>query len=200
MQYLYLEESFLTNAPVLTNKPWLQYLWLFNNRLTRVPDLHGLDRLLSLDLSGNLLSDLGPLTNAPALSTLLLQNNLITDIAPFLSLTNLTFAALAGNQLDTNATSADMAVINTLQSRGVGVSYLPQNTVVAIVLSAPRVLPGNQFAFTITSAPGAVLEAQAGGSPGGLSTVATITNITGTAHFTNAMPPGANRFYRVRKQ
>lgn len=200
LRYLYLEASFLTNAPVLTNKPWLRYLWLYNNRLTRFPDLHGLTELTWLDLSGNLLSDIGSVTNAPALNTLFLQNNLITDIAPLLSLTNLTSVWLAGNQLDTNAASADMAVINTLRSRGATVGYLPQNTVTAIVLSAPRILPGNQFVFTISSPPGAVLEVLASGSPSGFTTLATITNTTGTASFTNAMAPGANRFYRARQQ
>ena len=67
-----------------------------------------------------------------------------------------------------------------------------------IVLSEPAWLGGNQFRFTITSAPGAVLEIWSSTNLNDWSSAGFVTNTSGTTNFTDAAAGPPQRFFRVQ--
>jgi hypothetical protein len=69
-----------------------------------------------------------------------------------------------------------------------------------ITLSAPTWLGGNQFRFTLTSAPGAVLEIWRSTNLNTWSSAGFVTNSTGTATFTDAAATTTHKFYRAQQQ
>lgn len=69
-----------------------------------------------------------------------------------------------------------------------------------ILLSAPTGLGGNQFRFTITSAPGAVLQVWRSTDFAGWTSLGWLTNASGTTTFTDTAPPSGRSFYRAQQQ
>lgn len=74
----------------------------------------------------------------------------------------------------------------------------PITSITPIVLSAPTWLGGNQFRFTITSAPDAVLQIWSSTNLTGWTSAGFVTNTTGTTTFTDSLSPNSSRrFYRA---
>ncbi|MGD0210738.1 MAG: Do family serine endopeptidase, partial [Desulfomonilia bacterium] len=116
----------------------------------------------TLDLSTNQITDLSNITTVPSLRWLYLAENYLTTINPLTAALapNLYDVDLRHSFLDTNPSSQASAVILQLQTEGVTVDYLPQQTLTSPSLSAPMQAGVNQFRFTINSLPAQVYQVQ----------------------------------------
>ncbi len=86
-------------------------------------------KLQNLDVSYNQISDISLLIIGEDLYTLDISNNLITDISPLVGMYRLVSANCVNNNLNLSLDSVTVDDILTLQSRGVNISYYPQNSV-----------------------------------------------------------------------
>jgi Leucine-rich repeat (LRR) protein len=212
----------ITNLPPYPHLNQLRQLNLEWNPLASIAFVSGMTNLTDLALSGTGVADLGPLTGRASLRVLGLAQNGVTDIAPLATLphlgwltlyhnnlqsiaalaglTNLTYVDLRENFLNPSPGSAAMTVVAALQGRGTWVEYLPQRTAPAsITLGAPTWLDGSQFRFTITSAPGAVLQIWRSADLINWTSAGWVTNTTGTTTFT-AAAISSRFFYRAQQQ
>jgi internalin A len=213
-------ENHLTGLPPYPHLSLLRHLDLSGNPLagvgfvagmTNLWDLHvnragvrdlspltGLTNLHNLGLAGNGLTNLEALASLPSLTWVTLWENHLQDITPLAGLSNLDYVDLRRNWLDLTPGSAAMTVITTLQGRGTSVDYDPQDTPVdQITLSDPQWLGGGQFTFSVTSAPGAVLQVWRSADLGDWTFAGFVTNLTGTATFTDTDAPVSRNFYRA---
>jgi internalin A len=197
---LSLENNLITSLAPLSNLPRLNWLQVRSNQVAALPSLAGLPALATLDAGFNRISNVAAVTSAPGLRWCRLEFNELADFDSLTNLVELDYLDVRRNYLSTNSGSPDMVAVAQMQSQGTFVDYLPQRDAAANpVLSNPTWLPGNQFRFTLTSAPGAVVEVLRAGAVGGPWTSAgCLTNGSGTTNFTDTAPPLESRFYRAR--
>lgn len=201
LRYLNVEHNPLASLGFASGMTNLFYLHLNGTGLADLSALTGRTNLHVLGLAGNGISDISPLATLPHLEWVTLWDNHLHNISPLAGLTNLNYVDLRHNWLNTNAGSAAMTVIATLQGRGSTVDWDPQDVApVPITLSNPAWLAGGQFRFTVNSAEGAFLEIQRSTNLTAWIPVAVVTNATGTMGFTNSPVPPNRQFYRVRQQ
>jgi len=200
LRYLNLEFNPMASVSFVNQMTNLTELVLNWTGMSDLSPLTGRTNLHNLALAGNGISDLSPLATLPLLRWITLWDNHVQNIAALSGLTNLGYVDLRHNWLNTNAGSAAMTVIATLQGRGTTVDWDPQDVApVPVTLSNPAWLAGGQFRFTITSAPDALLEIMSSTNLTAWSTVGKVTNTTGTAGFTNYSAPPGRQFYRARQ-
>jgi hypothetical protein len=162
--------------------------------------LTGRTNLNNLGLAGNGISSVAPLATLPHLHWITLWDNHIQNISAFSGLTNLNYADFRFNWLDINPGSAARTVIAALQARGTTVEFDPQSEAPALVtLGAPTWLGGNQFSFTITSAPGATLQIWRSPDLSAWFSAGFVTNTTGTTNFTDSAATSSSKFYRAQR-
>ena len=119
----------LSDLTPLQNLTSLTDLMLRDNEIGDLTPLQNLAGLVNLSLSGNQISDLNPLPTFANLSDLNLSGNEISDLGPLVANEGIVNdgdapnVSLFNNPLDLCSGSDDIADINTLQSRGVSVSY-----------------------------------------------------------------------------
>jgi Leucine-rich repeat (LRR) protein len=104
-----------------------EYSWYYG-AVTNLGGLQLASNLGYLDLYGNRIADLSPLAGLSNLYYLDLRYNALTNIDVLGNLPKLQTVYLDGNWLDMSPNSAALTVIQTLQGRGVSVSYQFQNT------------------------------------------------------------------------
>jgi Leucine-rich repeat (LRR) protein len=153
-----------------------------------------------VDLSTNQITDLSNVSTDPSLHWLYLAENLLTDISPLTFAPALYYVDLRHNFLDTTSGSVASNVIETLQTTGVGVDYLPQQTLVQPSLGGPSQLGPDQFQFTITSPPAQAYQVQTSTDLTHWSVLTTLTNATGVLPFTDPSPSVPAKFYRLLEQ
>jgi len=162
LTYLYLNSNQINDASNLLNLINLQYLNLDNNQMSNVSALRNMTKLVYLDLGYNHhLNDISPIANLTNLQHLSLGNNQIIDISALSNLISLQYldldnnlisnisslvnnhgldsgdaVDLSYNNLDINSGAQNMSDIQTLISRGVIVTYQPQNGVTQIPTTA----------------------------------------------------------------
>ena len=125
-----------TNHEALAGLTNLVSLWLDGNSISNLSFVQGMVRLNALGLRYNRLGDLellGGLTNLTAVHA---DYNQLTNIAALQSLPYLSWAGLVGNLLDLDNGSPATTLIQSLQSRGVNMPYLPQNQPPSLSVSA----------------------------------------------------------------
>ena len=134
LEYLDLVDNEISDISGLQNMPNLKRLLLIDNQLSDISELKDMPNLEDLRLSENQLSDMTGLSNLPSLETLILQENKLTSIDTLLNFDQLIDVYLTQNpDLVTNddktydgtfySRSQAREVIETLESRGVNVSY-----------------------------------------------------------------------------
>ncbi|HQD76934.1 MAG TPA: leucine-rich repeat domain-containing protein [Bacillota bacterium] len=148
LRYLYLYNNEFSDISVLAGLTNLRDLYLNGNQISDITALAGLTDLQVLDLSYNEISDISALDDLTVLQILHLEHNEVSDISALAGLSELYYLDLSDNQisdisalvannglgdgdriyldnnlLDTNPGSKDMVDIQTLQARGVYVSY-----------------------------------------------------------------------------
>ncbi len=201
LRYLNLDQNPLENLGFVASLPNLEQLFLNSTGIQDLSPLAGRTNLRSLGLYFNGITSLAPLATLTGLEWLSLMDNQVQDISALAGLVNLTYVDLRYNRLDVNPGSATVTVIATLESRGARVDYLPQREEpVPIVLSAPAWLGGNQFQFTITSAPDAVLEIWSSTNLTSWSSAGFVTNTSGITTFTDPAAADDRQFYRAQQQ
>lgn len=124
------------NYEVLATCTNLTSLWLDGNSLSNVSFVQGLARLNALGLRHNRLSDLsglGGLTNLVAVHA---EHNRLTSIEALEDLPYLSSAGAVANLLDLTLGSPARTTILSLQSRGVNVTYLPQDQPPVIITAS----------------------------------------------------------------
>jgi hypothetical protein len=190
----------LTNVAAVSGMTQLTWLGLSRNNLSALPVLSGLPNLNSLDLYTNHITDVSGLAGLLSLHWLNLNDNDLQDIHPLTGLTNLYYVDLRFNLLNTNLASAAMIDIGLMQPHTY-VDYIPQRSASGppVVLSAATWLGGNQFRFTLQSAPGAVVQIWTSPDLTAWAPQGFITNTTGTTNVTDTAAVGAKRFYRASK-
>jgi hypothetical protein len=75
----------------------------------------------------------------------------------------------------------------------------PSLTATPLVLSAPLVRTNGQFSLTVLSQPGSAFEIQAPTDLVSWTSLATLTNLTGTLQFTCPSPSPSHQFHRARQ-
>jgi len=128
----------------------LTELYLQENGIVDISALSGLTKLTELHLNENEIVDISALSGLTKLTTLDLANNEIDDIAPLVANAAIgegTTIDLRHNLLNLSPGTADWVDIETLQSRGVNVSYVSQDLVPpsAVAVSFPD--PGLEAAI-----------------------------------------------------
>jgi hypothetical protein len=68
------------------------------------------------------------------------------------------------------------------------------------ILTASLNQAGGQFGFTFQGPAGSIVTVEASPDLGAWITIGTLTNLTGTATFTDTAPGLQRRFYRLRQQ
>ncbi len=201
LRYLDLQHNPLANLNFVVGMTNLQFFYINDDGVANLSPLTGLTNLHSLGVAGNGITDISALATLPHLEWLTLWDNHLQDISPLNGLTNLGYVDLRYNWLNITPGSAAMTVIATLQARGTTADYDPQNEAPAtIILSAPTWLGGNQFRFTITSAPGAVLQIWSSTNLAVWASAGFVTNDTGTTSFTHTADTTTRSFYRAQQQ
>ncbi len=201
LTYLNLDGNPLVSMSLVTGLTNLWELYLNRCGIVDVAILTGRTNLHNLALGQNRIYDISPLAGLRFLESVNLSDNNLQSLAPLSALTNLNFVDVRMNFLDISTGSPAMIVIGTLEGRDATVDYDPQKLApTPIQLSAPTWLAGNQFRFTVTSAPGSALEVLSSASFSGWEHLSYLTNITGTVSFTNSPATGTRKFYRVRLQ
>jgi internalin A len=202
LYYLNLSLNQMTALPALSGLPNLGFLVLSGNQLAAFPVLGGLPNLQTLDLSTNRITDLSNITTVPSLRWLYLGENFLATINPLTAplAPGLYYADLRHNFLDTTPSSQASAVILQLQNQGVGVDYLPQQTLLPPSLTSPVQSGPNQFQFTINSLPAQVYQVQSSTDLIHWTPLTTVTNTTGTLQFADPSPSVPAKFYRLLEQ
>ena len=116
-----------TNAAVLGGLTNLTMLYAVSCSFTDASFVSSLTRLITLNLTGNRITDLTPVLSLGDLDYLFLDQNRLTNISGLDAMPSLRSVSLTGNLLDVNPGSPTLTIVSNLQSRGVNVSYLPQN-------------------------------------------------------------------------
>jgi Leucine-rich repeat (LRR) protein len=172
---------------------------LTGNGLTNISALAALTNLNNLDLSQNAITDITPLEGFKFLAQLNLRSNDLQNIDGLTNIPGLNFVDVSYNLLNLASNSPASAVLQILQNRGIFLNTEPQQQT-GVILSAPEFTGPHQFQFTITSAPGAVLQVQDSIDMLNWSLLKTVTNSSGTMVFTDNSAPATNRFYRTSGQ
>lgn len=198
LTYLNLSDNPLASLASVVSRTNLSELHINHIGLSDLSALAGHTNLNNLGLADNDITDLSPLATLPHLHWISLWNNHVQNISALSGLTNLSYVDLRYNWLNTNPGSAAMTVIASLQAQGVSVDYEPQSEAPsAVTLSAPAWLGGNEFRFTVVSAPGATLEIWRSTNLNTWSSIGFVTNATGTTEFTDPAAPSNRSFYRA---
>lgn len=201
LRYLNLGHNPLTNINFVAGMTNLWDFHINDDGVANLSPLTGLTNIHNLGVAGNGITDLAPLATLRYLRWVTLWNNHLQDISALSGLTNLDYVDLRHNWLDINPGSAARTVITTLQGRGTTVDYDPQDEApTPIILSAPTRLGGSQFRFTITSAPGAVLQLWSSTNLSNWSSAGFVTNIAGTTQFTDTAATTLRKFYGAQSQ
>lgn len=126
---LELDGNQISDLDPLRSLTSLTYLRLGNNRIRDITPLANLSVLGSLFLNGNGLSDIETVRNLPSLRLLALSDNAIADLSPIVENPGIAGeddrVHLGCNVLDVSG-GDDLVAIQTLQARGVRVTYEPQ--------------------------------------------------------------------------
>ncbi len=131
-------------APSFTN---LSSWWLAGYSVTNLSFLQGLTRLEVVGVRNNALSNLAGLEGLTNLVAIHADYNRLTnDLQAVTSLPRLLLAGFVGNNLNTNAGSPEMQVIQSLEDRGVTVNYLPQNQPPVISVLGKWIIAANATA------------------------------------------------------
>ena len=104
----------------------LTELYLFFNQITDVSALSGLTNLIRLDLYHNQIVEITALSGLTSVSTFQLHNNQISDIQSLVDNAGLSagdYVSIHTNDLDLTSGSPDMVDIQSLEGRGVVVTY-----------------------------------------------------------------------------
>jgi hypothetical protein len=142
----------ISNISPLSSLSNLRWLVLKNNRINDISPLADLTNLSWLNLEKNLLKDITPLQDLTDMEWLVLNHNQINNISALSGLINLQWIGLSNNKIDNisaltanrglgngdslylgynflilDAGSEDMVDIQTLESRGILVYYMPQH-------------------------------------------------------------------------
>jgi len=128
---LYLMYNQIVDVSPLAGLLELSWLLAYNNLIVDVSPLGGLFGLALLSLSTNQIVDVSSLSGLIHLTDLFLGDNRIRDIAPLVSNAGIDSGddlSLGLNQLLLAPGSQDMLHIETLQARGVNVTFDPQNS------------------------------------------------------------------------
>jgi internalin A len=201
LRYLNLEWNPLANLNFVGGMTNLTELVINWTGVKNLSPLAGRTNLHNLALAGNGITDVSPLATLPFLAWVTLWDNHLQNISAFSGLTNLAYVDFRHNWLNINPGSAAMTVISTLQSRGTSVDYDPQDAPPAnVVLSEPVWLGGNQFRFTITSAPDTVLQIWRSTDLATWAFAGWATNSTGTTTFTDTAATPRHSSYRAQQQ
>jgi Leucine-rich repeat (LRR) protein len=116
----------LTNFSSLSAFTNLSSLWLDGDRIPDLSWISGLGALQALGLQHNGLGDLSGLKSLTNLVAVHADYNRLNDVGVLSVLPQISWVGLVGNLLNTNAGSIASAQIQTLQTRGANVSYIPQ--------------------------------------------------------------------------
>ena len=133
LQHLDLNQVPTVNFGAVTNLANLNYLEINGDGLSAVPFVTAMPRLNRLDMQNNHFSQLTSLAGA-SLGEVHVANNWLVDLGALPLLTNLYYADVTQNLLDTSATSAAWNIITNLQTIGVSVDYAPQSLSPTITL------------------------------------------------------------------
>lgn len=112
---------------VLSGLTNLTEIRLTGNSITTADFIENFKQLRNLRLEFNRLTNLDVAANLPNLLAIFGTANLLTNLDGLLPLTNLIQAELQYNLLNVSTGSPARLAIQSLQNRGVSVSYLPQN-------------------------------------------------------------------------
>ena len=152
----------LNPAPDFSNLANLYYLGLDRTSLKTMPGLSGLVNLAYLDLSNNQITVISDLSGLTRLNHLYLSNNYLTDISPLANLTSFYTGGeldVSYNYLTVTEGSPAMVIINSFTSKGVTVTYSPQNSAPALLVVSTIVLPDSYvngpYNFTLSATGGA---------------------------------------------
>ena len=201
LRYLDLSGNPLANIAFVTGMTNLTDFHLSGTGVTDLGPLAGRTNLLNLSLADDAIADISPLATLPHLRWVSLWQNHLQNIAALAGLTNLAYVDLRHNWLDLTPGSPARTVISTLQGRGTYVDYDPQDRPPdQIILSDPQWLGGGEFRIAITSATGAVLQVWRSTDLGSWTSAGFVTNVTGTATFTDPAAPAERAFYRAQRQ
>lgn len=113
----------------------LTSLGLWQNPISDVLPLSGLTNLTELGLSNDWVTDITPLSGLTNLTQLWLEGNQVSDISVLGNLARLTTTTISHNYLDLQSGSSARSVIQGLLARGVNVTWTPQDTPPALVVS-----------------------------------------------------------------
>ena len=144
LSYLGLNRNPLSNYGALAAFTNLTGLGIEGNSCTDLNFVKGLTSLRHLNLRNNRFGDLTALAGLTNLDTLYAAYNRLTDITALTNLPSLSRVELSGNLLNLSAGSSASMVIQNLQSRGVGVDYLPTNQPPALAISPVWYIAANQ--------------------------------------------------------
>lgn len=225
LNWLGLSRNRLSIIQPLSDLPNLASIDAWANQLTNVAGVSGLPNLTSLNLSMNNLTTVQALTDLPLLDSLDLNTNRLTDVSGLADLTSLHWLYLSGNDLqvihaltnltvlyytdltynllNTNALSPAMLDIGVMQAHSTYVNYIPQKTSpsTTVLLLSPASLDGNRFRFDLQSLPGTVLQVQFSTDLANWAPLGDlITNVTGTAPFTDSVATARQKLYRAQTQ
>lgn len=195
MSTLYINDNEITNLSPLAGLSELSLLNVRNNQITTLTPLAGVVSLAGLDIGSNAVTCLSPLTNLVNLTILYFNNNEILSISPLTALTNLNNLKMSYNLLNLSPGSPALAQIQSLESNGATVVYLPQSLA---ALPLPERLSAQQFAFTLSGATNLAYQVQYTTNlvAGNWIALGNVTNVTGTLLFTDSSATNAPRFYR----
>lgn len=128
---LELGNNLIQDLGALEELDQLSELFLPDNLISSLDPLASLTNLSWLSLTNNQITDISALSGLPGLFLVYLNNNRITDLVPLVANTGWEQADatvfLEHNCLDLAASSENMVQIRDLESRGVRVSYEPQD-------------------------------------------------------------------------
>lgn len=131
LKVLNLEDNDISNLAPLKGLSGLKVLDLRANKLKTIIPLGRLKKLEILDLAHNNIASLSSISKLVNLKHLDLAGNEVTDITTLVANEGLgqgDFLYLQNNLLDLSVGSEDLENIETLKSRGVKVTYLPQRS------------------------------------------------------------------------
>jgi Leucine-rich repeat (LRR) protein len=144
LQYLGLSKNPVTNYGVLSGFTNLTRLWLEGNTSSNLGFIQGMTSLRDLSLRDNRFTNLTALTGLTNLNSVYVGKNRLTDISALTNLPQLARVEISGNLLDLRAGSPASAIVQSLQSRGIEVDYLPTNQPPVIFVPSVWYIPANQ--------------------------------------------------------
>lgn len=126
LQALGLSGNQISDLAPLAGLTNLEDLYLNNNQITEIDLLANMPKLENLQANNNQITDINSLGVLNNLILLELSNNLVYDVSALGSLPALAEVDLTYNYLNVADGSDDMSIIDGLISRGVRVTYSPQ--------------------------------------------------------------------------